>query len=369
MKKICLKDLQKVAPKKITKDMDVIELIENSFTAYNSARLKEACHVFAEKMLTEDSIIGISLAGALTPAGFGKSCIVPLIEHGFIDWISSTGANLYHDTHFGIGEKLYKGSPFVNDVELKKSNVVRIYDVLFDFQVLVNTDKFYYKILLEEEFQKEMSSSELHHLVGKYVLEREKALEIEGASILGCANKYDVPVYVPSPGDSTIGLNIARHRLQDNVDLKINPSRDINETTGIVLEAKRNKMKTGLVMLGGGAPKNFMLQTEPYLQEILGIIEYGHDYFIQVTDARPDTGGLSGATPSEAVSWGKVNPDELPNSIVVYTDSTIALPLITHYVLKKCKKREPKRLFKRRDQMVEELRKESVKTFDKMIDC
>ena len=99
-----------------------------------------------------------------------------------------------------------------------------------------------------------------------------------------------------------------------------------------------------MLICGGGSPKNFMLQTEPQIQEVLGIDEKGHDYFLQITDARPDTGGLSGATPAEAVSWGKIDPDRLPDAVVCYLDSTVALPLLTAYALARHAPRPLKRL-------------------------
>ncbi len=110
-----------------------------------------------------------------------------------------------------------------------------------------------------------------------------------------------------------------------------------------------------MFILGGGSPKNFVLQTEPQIQEVLGIAEKGHDFFLQVTDARPDTGGLSGATPSEAVSWGKIDPDKLPDTVVCYVDSTVALPLITAYALNKRKPRKLRRLYEQREKMMGEL--------------
>jgi deoxyhypusine synthase len=135
------------------------------------------------------------------------------------------------------------------------------------------------------------------------------------------------------------------------------------EMSALVLDAKRAKGGlSGVVIFGGGAPKNFLLQTEPQLQEILGVSEKGHDYFIQITDARPDTGGLSGATPAEAVSWGKIDPDKLPDTVVCYLDSTIAMPIIASYVLARCKPRKPRRLYKRLPAMVEALRAEYRKT-------
>ncbi|HKT08121.1 MAG TPA: deoxyhypusine synthase family protein, partial [Gemmatimonadaceae bacterium] len=137
------------------------------------------------------------------------------------------------------------------------------------------------------------------------------------------------------------------------------PNLDVNETASIVLAAKRGGGKSAVMIMGGGSPKNFMLQTEPQIQEVLGIDEKGHDYFLQVTDARPDTGGLSGATPAEAVSWGKIDPDRLPDAVVCYTDSTIALPLLTSYALAKRKPRRLKRLFERRGDMMDALAREA----------
>ena len=153
-------------------------------------------------------------------------------------------------------------------------------------------------------------------------------------SLLGAAYEHGVPIYTSSPGDSSIGMNIAAMALRGN-QLSIDVSRDVNETAAIVLGAKRSGGKSAVFILGGGSPKNFLLQTEPQIQEVLGIDEKGHDYFLQITDARPDTGGLSGATPGEAVSWGKIDPDRLPDAVVCYVDSTIALPLISAYALSK----------------------------------
>jgi deoxyhypusine synthase len=205
-----------------------------------------------------------------------------------------------------------------------------------------------------------MSSAEFHYLCGKYVRERENKLGIGQRSLLSAAYASGVPIYTSSPGDSSIGMNIAALALEGNA-LVIDPNLDVNETASIVLSAKRRGDgggKSGVLIMGGGSPKNFMLQTEPQIQEVLGIDEKGHDYFLQVTDARPDTGGLSGATPAEAVSWGKIDPDRLPDAVVCYTDSTIALPLLTSYALAKCAPRPLKRLYDRREEMMDLLRHE-----------
>lgn len=347
---------RKIEPRKIDGTETVVQLVEQCFQSYNSGRLREACQLFTEKMLNPKCTVGLTLTGALTPAGLGMSSIIPLIEAGFVDWIISTGANLYHDTHFGLGLSMHRGDPQTSDTVLREEGVVRIYDVFFDYDVLLSTDAFFRKIIRAPEFQRTMSSAEFHHLCGKYLVERERALGIPQKSLLAAAYRCGVPVYTSSPGDSSIGMNVAALALEGGTCV-IDPNRDVNETASIVLNAKRNG-ESAICIMGGGSPKNFALQTEPQIQEVLGIDERGHDYFLQVTDARPDTGGLSGATPAEAVSWGKIDPDKLPDAVVCYLDTTIALPVLTSYALGKKKKRKLKRLYDRRDEFMAKLRSE-----------
>ncbi len=349
-----------INPSPIAANVTVKELIDNNFLAYNAGRLREACLLYTKKMLAGDVTIGMTLTGALTPAGLGKSAIIPLIKSGFIDFIISTGANLYHDAHFGLGLKLHQGSPFVDDTMLRNEQVVRIYDILFDYTVLLDTDSFFRQVISEKEFQCEMSTAVFHNKIGKYLAAREALLKIPDSSILSTAYKCGVPIYTSSPGDSSIGMNFAALALEGN-KMKFDIAADINETAAIVLNAKRSSGKSAVFILGGGSPKNFALQTEPQIQEVLGIDEKGHDYFLQITDARPDTGGLSGATPSEAVSWGKVDPQQLPDTVVAYVDSTIALPIVCAYALSSVKPRKLKRLYDRLDTFTRALKKEYLK--------
>jgi len=366
-----------IDPPPITAATTVADLVDGAFIAYNGARLREACQLFTQKMLEPEVTIGMSITGALTPAGLGMSALIPLIKAGFVDWIISTGANLYHDTHFGIGLVMREGRADISDIVLREEEVVRIYDIFFDYSVLLDTDAFFRQIITGKEFQKTMSTAEFHYLSGRYVRERERALGLKDKSLLAVAYEYGVPIYTSSPGDSSIGMNVAAKALQGN-KLAFDPSLDVNETAAIVLAAKRSagpkKVKrpagksaktsgrSACFILGGGSPKNFLLQTEPQIQEVLGIDERGHDYFLQVTDARPDTGGLSGATPGEAVSWGKVDPERLPDAVVCYVDSTIALPIITAYALATHQPREPKRLYDRRDEFMDLLQAEYKKS-------
>lgn len=344
----------RIAPPPITGRESAADLIDQVFLAYNAGRLREACHLFTERMLQPEVTVALSLTGAMTPAGLGMSTLIPLMQAGFVDWIISTGANLYHDAHFALGLAMHQGTPFANDVELREHGVVRIYDVFFDYSVLLSTDAFIREVSEREEFQRPMSTAEYHYLLGGYLLERERALGATRLSVLAAAHELEVPVYTSSPGDSSIGMNVAEQALAGS-KLRFDVSADVNETAAIVLEAKRTGGKSGALIAGGGSPKNFLLQTEPQIQEVLGIDERGHDYFLQLTDARPDTGGLSGATPGEAVSWGKIDPDMLPGTVVCYMDNTVSLPLLTAYALARHAPRPLKRLYGRRSAMMDRL--------------
>ena len=355
---------KKIEAKKIKKGLKVKEMVDNYFQAYNAARINEACRLLSEKMLEpkNDTTIGITLAGALTPAGM-SGMVSSMIEKGFIDFIISTGANLYHDTHFALNFPLFKGTWQVDDTELWNHGIVRIYDIFLTTDTLLNTDKFTQKILLEKDAPRgAISSSEFHNYIGKKLLELAPNPDV---SILAQAAKYNVPVYTSSPGDSTYGMDLASfnkasHKeliVDGSIDLHINPNKDVIETAAIVMGAKKN----GAILLGGGSPKNFYMQTQPFLWECLGVEKGGHDYFIQITMDSPQWGGLSGATPQEAVSWGKINPDELKNTVVVYADTTIAVPILFSYAIENAKPRKFKNLYLKRDKLVYALEKEAKK--------
>ncbi len=327
----------------------VADLVDKHFQAYNSARLSEAARLFGRHMLDpeNDVTVGITLAGALTPAGLGGA-LISLMEHGFVDWVVSTGANLYHDLHYALSMTLHQGDFRLDDRVLRDEGVIRIYDVLFKEDVLLDTDRFVREALGGIRDRGGISSAELHRHLGECLLPLPGAAH----SLVAAAARFDVPIYTSSPGDSSIGMNIARMALEGS-GLHIDPNLDVNETAAIVWDAHKN----GAILLGGGSPKNFYLQTQPQLWEVLGLNKGGHDYFIQVTADAPHWGGLSGATPSEAVSWGKINPDELNQTVTVYADTTIALPVMTAYALDVAKPRPQKRLYARRQELVGQLAK------------
>lgn len=339
---------------------EIRHLIDEGFQAFNAGRLGEACHIFADKMLAadHDTTIGLTLAGALTPAGLG-GCVIELMDRGLVDFIISTGANLYHDLHYALNFTLRRGSPFLDDVALYEEGVIRIYDVLFPATVLLETDKYVRDFLERSGLNEPLSTADFHYRLGSDL--RERFPGCEEYSILARAAATGVPIYTSSPGDSSIGMNVAYHELLNGSRLMIDPNKDVNEICAIVLAGQKN----GCVILGGGSPKNFYLQAQPTLWEVYGIPKGGNEYFIQFTTDQVVWGGLSGATPAEAVSWGKVNPGVLPDTVVAYVDSTIAFPLFCEYVVGSPNGRRPRKaLVHKRDALVAALKTEAVRVRD-----
>lgn len=338
---------------------DIVNLVDKGFICYNGGRLRDICRMLKDILSREEVVLGLSISGALTPAGYGISFFAPMIEAGWIDYIVSTGANIYHDIHYGMDFKFNVKYPWGNDADLKEKNIVRIYDILFDQKVLLDTDRYAYNIMKKSEFQKKMGTAELHYRLAKYVEETTLENGVKSGMLVS-ARKNGVPIYAPAPCDGTLGLNAA---VLDMMDLPVewDSIYDINEITGLAYWARQEERKSAVLILGGGVPKNYILQTGPQVQEIMNLEDDGHDYFVQLTDARVDTGGLSGATPSEAMTWGKVNPETLSRNIVCNVDVTIALPIIAAYLFATVKPRKPKRLYDLRNKCYEELKEAYLK--------
>ncbi|MEM4311595.1 MAG: deoxyhypusine synthase [Nitrososphaerales archaeon] len=338
---------KKVIPINLKEKMSMKDLIEefSNSGAFNAGKLAKACKLY-ERMVDNGATIALTLAGALIPAGLGRAIGI-MVKRGLIDFIISTGANLYHDIHFALEQEVFHGVSEAEDIKLLREGKVRIYDISVDYKALLNTDKFVKESLELDKLKGRVSSSEIHYHLGKRVYSLAKDPEI---SLLAQAYHYDLPIYTPSPGDSSIGMELASLRI-DGYNISIDPEIDVLETTAIVYKAEKN----GGIILGGGAPKNFYLQTQPMLSQVLGIDKKGHDYIVQVSIDTPHYGGLSGATPSEAVTWGKVNPEEGDNWVVVYSDASIVAPIIFSYALEVGLKRDLKRFYSKRKEILEEL--------------
>ena len=356
----CLNRHTKLDPRPIGKGMKVDEVIESAMFSFNAGAFRKACELFVDHVAKKNVRIGVSLAGALVPAGIGRSCLIPLIKAGLVDWIVSTGANLYHDLHYVLGYDFHEGRAVVDDEKLRDNGIIRIYDIFLDYEALIDTDTFVRETIKREKANMPVpcSSADIHALLGKEIIRIRPELKEE--SLLAVAYEAGVPVHTSSPADSSIGMNIAALALEDD-PVTMDTHKDINEVTSYVYDIKKKKGKSAVLLLGGGSPKNFVLQTEPHIQEVLGLKEEGHDFFIQFTDARPDTGGLSGATPSEAVSWGKIDPAALSRTVVSYGDCSFMLPFFVSYALNKTKKRAGSKLYPKKEKLVKKLKEDYLK--------
>lgn len=325
--------------------MKRVQPLDSPFgAAFNAARLSEAADIY-RAMIDADATVVLTMAGALTPTGLGGA-IISLIKQGLVDLIISTGANLYHDMHFALDLPLYKGSPFADDKKLQRDHVVRIYDVFIPFDTLFETDRYIQKHITLEGC---VSSAELHYHLGKTLLENAPKPNL---SILAMATKYEIPIYCPSPGDSSIGMNIAYLRAHGK-NIITDVEKDVLETAALIHKSD----ESGAIILGGGAPKNFFMQTQPMLSQIFTLPERGHDYFIQITADAPHWGGLSGATSNEAISWNKIVPESTTH-VTIYGDCTVFAPLLFSKVAD-CM-RKPKRLYAKREKSLKELLDEAV---------
>ncbi|MEK6676440.1 MAG: deoxyhypusine synthase [Planctomycetota bacterium] len=339
-----------INPLKLSGNESVANMIDNVFagSGFNGRRLAEGAQLY-RRMLEANATVCVTVAGAMTPIGM-SGVFNALMERGFIDFMIATGANLYHDLHRPYDFPMVQGTPDVDDNVLAEDGVARIYDVFIgENETLMATDKVILEAVKKFDTTKPFSTAKLHHALGQVVWETAKSPE---GSFVANASKYDVPIYTSSPGDSSIGMNLIVPYLLGH-DVHLSPILDVIETAALVRDADSN----GVVEIGGGSPKNFYLQTQPTLHQILGdSSKGGHDYFLQLTTDAPHWGGLSGATPGEARSWGKLK-DAFINNVVVYSCASITFPLIAQYVLSTCKPRAQRRLFKRLDEVSETLRK------------
>ena len=343
---------KKIDPPEVFAGMTVSQLIELfGKTGYNARRLAEAAEIMI-KMVESGATICLTIAGAMTPIGFGKIISV-MIENGFIDWIVTTGANAYHDLHFAYDLPVRQGHFDVDDDILYSKQIVRIYDVYIkENGTLQSQDTIIQKNIqgIYQKKNKDMeigSTADLSYFIGMAASEKSKFPE---KSFMVSAFKSDVPVYIPALSDSSIGLNMLPLMML-NEKVSINVIQDIAESAAILWKSN----KSGGIELGGGVPKNFFQQTGPALYQILKIKEGGHDFIVQLTDARPDTGGLSGATLQEGKSWGKIKTSHRGN-VVVYGDSSVYFPILCAHILSKCKPRDKKRIYKNKNKWVEEMK-------------
>ena len=344
-----LKELPMIDPLQLEGNEEVADLIDNVYarSGFNARRLAEACQTYS-RMLNDDATVCLTVAGAMTPIGM-SGVINSLIRAGFVDCLIITGANLYHDMHRPYQQPVAQGHFAVDDNALAEDGVARIYDVFIgEEETLMATDQIILEKIRKIRSDEPMSTAQLHHALGQEI--RNDAPHPDW-SLLATAAECDTPIYTSSPGDSSIAMNLTVPHMFGQ-PVRLDPLKDVIETAAIVRAGKKN----GVIICGGGSPKNFYLQTQPTLHQIFfDETPVGHDYVIQLSADAPHWGGISGATPSEARSWGKVR-DAFVNNVVVYSCASLTLPLLAQYVLVRNKKRPLKRLYSRLPQLVQELR-------------
>jgi deoxyhypusine synthase len=347
---------REVRPRPITGDETLEELLSHAFPAYVGRQVREAARLMRQSVDGGNAIF-TTMSGAMTPAGLHRSTIVPLIERGIIDVLTTTGANLYHDAHRVIGRRLREIAPDAGDRALREARIIRIYDIAFEEEVLLETDQLFGWLISQPEFQKPMTTPELHNLLGKRLHELETRLGVDQHSLLATAWEYGVPVFVGAPQDGSIFLNVVKLKalLGDDFRFQLDVARDVYQMSALQW-LTQNEGQTAVWILGGGVPKNYTLQGEPTLGQIFELEARGFDIDLQICVDPVDNGALSSCPAGEGHTWGKVSAECMEfSSVYVHTDLTAVFPFLVHALFQSGRRRAPKRLFDRLSEAVARL--------------
>lgn len=357
----------KVEAEAIRGDESTSELLERAFKAFVGRELATAYKII-RRMIEEDHTIVMAVSGAMTPADLGTTCIIPLIQAGIIDILTTTGANIYHDLQRTIQGEFYAIDPNFDDRTLREQGFTRIYDLVFREEDLYRTDRFIQELLRKEPFQRRLTTPQFHDLLGRYVAEIEKERfgrdPNESRSLVVQAHLHRVPVFCGAPQDASIHLNAAylKRRLGEAFHFGIDIETDIHEFGAYHWLAKQRwSKKLSIIILGGGVPKNYSLQPEPYLSQILGLEAGGYDCDVQFCDAHVQDGSLSSCSAGEAHTWGKTSAEYKTNSQYVFTEVTAVFPFVVHGLLQEGLSKVGRRLLDHRDEALKLLDSELSK--------
>ncbi len=353
-----------VRPTGITGKEKPLDIIRHMFPAYVGRQERTAFELM-RRSVESDCAIFLTLSGAMTPAGLHQSCLIPLIERGIIDCITTTGANLYHDAHRVIGHRVREIEPNAGDLQYRLARIIRIYDLGFWEETLLQTDKLFSAILQGPEFQRTMTTVELHYLLGKRIFEIEEALGVKTPSMLSTAYRYGVPIFVGAVQDGSIFLNIVKLKrlLGDAFKLEIDVCEDVFEMGAMQHHCFSTlKKKMAIWILGGGVPKNYTLQGEPLLDQILGVPTHGFDIDVQFCVDPVDNGALSSCPAGEGHTWGKVSAESVATgSMYVHTDVTAVFPWLTYALL------SDERIHRKHGRLID-AREKAITTLQKAVD-
>jgi deoxyhypusine synthase len=336
-----------IEPPALTGRESVADVLRNCFPAFAGRGMREAFRLLRQS-LVEDHTVFATVSGAMTPAGMHQSSLIPLIEAGAIDCLTTTGANLYHDLHRTLGFTVHEVDPYGDDRAYRKDRVIRIYDVGFDEDVLLDTDAFFCQLLQSAPFQRPMSTAELHYEIGRAVAQVEDERKIPRPSLLATCFRHGVPIFVGAPQDGSIYLNVVKLEREDpeNFKFRLDVARDVYAMAALQNRARKGDGQASVWIFGGGVPKNYTLQGEPLLSQILGVDARGFDIDVQVCVDVVDNGALSSCTAGEGHTWGKTSAECVESrSVYLRTDVTVALPILTSGLLsERGLRRKPKRL-------------------------
>jgi deoxyhypusine synthase len=337
-----------VAPSPITGDETSATLLEQAFPAFAGRQLRTAWQLM-HRCATGNHGVFATLSGAMTPAGLHCSCLVPLVRAGLVDCLTTTGANLYHDAHRVIGHALREIDPSAGDLALREDRIIRIYDLGFDEDVLLDTDALFTRMLMEPDFQRPMTTPELHWLLGRRLHALEQELGATQPCLLSACYQADVPIFVGAPQDGSIFLNAVKLRalLGSEFGFDLDTQQDVYDMAALQWLVQ-GEGETAIWILGGGVPKNYTLQGEPLLGQILGLDARGFDVDVQICVEVVDNGALSSCPAGEGHTWGKVSAEcATTSSAYVRSDVTMVLPWLVHALLGTTRPRAPKRLYQR----------------------
>ncbi len=340
----------RVSPRGITGRETPEQLLETAFPAFVGRQLRTAWQLMRRCAEGEHTVF-LTLSGAMTPAGLHRSCIVPMVQAGFVDVLTTTGANLYHDAHRVIGHAIREINPDAGDRALREARIIRIYDLGFDESVLLDTDRLFAKLLQRPEFQRTMTTAEMHRELGRCMHELELEIGVDQPCLLSACYQAGVPIFVGAPQDGSIFLNVVKLRalLGDTFKFRLDPSADVHAMAAIQWAAQQ-KGQTAVWILGGGVPKNYTLQGEPTLSQIFELDARGFDVDVQFCVDPVDNGALSSCPAGEGHTWGKVSAECVEHSSVyVHTDVTAVLPWVVHALFAHCPPRTPRRWLDRMD--------------------
>jgi len=345
-----------VSPVPLTGKEKASELIHTAFPAYVGRQERTAYELMC-RSITEDCSIFMTLSGAMTPAGLHQSCLIPLIERGIISSLTTTGANLYHDAHRIIGHAIREVNPNAGDLQLRLARVIRIYDLGFWEEALLDTDRLFSALIQKPAFQKKMTTPEFHYLLGKEIAAIEKALGVKQPSLLSTCYKYAVPIFVGAVQDGSIFLNVVKLKrlLGPEFKFELDINDDVYAMAAMQHWARHHGGKQlAIWILGGGVPKNYTLQGEPLLDQILNVPTTGFDIDVQFCVDPVDNGALSSCPAGEGHTWGKVSVEAVESgSVYVHTDVTAVFPWLTHALFQeKFSTRKPKRLMDKLNEAV-----------------